>query len=126
MLFGEVKEPLPFRQYQLEDVRQVGKKVLRTEVVSATTLAGWEQYSDLLLLACIAVNSLCGALILLLHSVSSVGQSFAISRWLIGGLDAVDYRVFGVFAGMVAVAAMVIVRRARHWNLLRKKTMYFF
>ena len=46
--------------------------------------------SSSLLLAGIALNSVCAALILLVHSLTGVSQSFAISRWLIGGLDAID------------------------------------
>jgi hypothetical protein len=54
ILFGEAEKPLPFRQYQLIDVRRTANKVVRTEVVTATKLEGWEQYADLLLFACIA------------------------------------------------------------------------
>jgi hypothetical protein len=54
MLFGEAEKPLPFRQYQLVDVRHAAGKVIRTEVVTGAELEGWEQYADLLLLACIA------------------------------------------------------------------------
>jgi hypothetical protein len=54
ILFGEAEKPLPFRQYQLIEVRRNANKVVRTEVVTATKLEGWEQYADLLLFACIA------------------------------------------------------------------------
>jgi hypothetical protein len=54
VLFGEVEKPLPFREYQLTDVRRTTNKVIRTEVVTGSTLDGWAQYADLLLLACIA------------------------------------------------------------------------
>jgi hypothetical protein len=54
MLFGEAEKPLPFRQYQLTDVRRAGTKIIRTEVVTGTAFDGWRQYADLLLLACIA------------------------------------------------------------------------
>lgn len=53
-LFGEAKDPLPFRKYELKDVRQAGKKVIRTEVVTVDPFEGWSQYADLLLLASIA------------------------------------------------------------------------
>jgi iron complex transport system permease protein len=71
-----------------------------------------------LLLAGVATNSVCWALILLIHSLSSMAQSFAISRWLIGSLDAIDYRALAVFVAVVVAAAMLVVRRARQWNLL--------
>jgi hypothetical protein len=54
ILFGEAEKPLPFRQYQLTEVRRTANKVIRTEVVTDTALEGWDQYADLLLLACIA------------------------------------------------------------------------
>jgi hypothetical protein len=54
ILFGEAEKPLPFRQYQLMDVRRAANKVVRTEVVAGTALEGWDQYADLLLFACIA------------------------------------------------------------------------
>ena len=54
LLFGEVEQPLPFRQFQLKDVRRQQDKLLRTEVVTDRILEGWQQYADFLLLACIA------------------------------------------------------------------------
>jgi hypothetical protein len=54
MIFGEAKQPLPFRQFELRDVRRAGTKIIRTEVVTNRVLEGWEAYADLLLLACIA------------------------------------------------------------------------
>ena len=54
MLFGEAEKLLPFRQYQLTEVRRAGNKVIRTEVVTGSAFDGWRQYADLLLLASIA------------------------------------------------------------------------
>jgi hypothetical protein len=54
IVFGEAKRPLPFRQYQLQEVRQVGGKVIKTEVVTDTEMSGWEEYADLLFLASMA------------------------------------------------------------------------
>ena len=54
LIFGEAEKPLPFRQYQLIDIRRVANKVIRTEVVTDRVLTGWEDYADLLLLASIA------------------------------------------------------------------------
>ena len=71
-----------------------------------------------LLLAGIAINSVCGALILLVHGLTGMSQSFAISRWLIGGLDAVSFSTLGVYAAAVVALGIAVVRQARHWNLL--------
>ena len=57
LLFGEAEKPLPFRQYQLLEVRRATNKVIRTEVATDRVLNGWEEYADLLLLACIAERS---------------------------------------------------------------------
>jgi iron complex transport system permease protein len=71
-----------------------------------------------LLLAGVAANSVCSALILMLHGLSGLSQSFAISRWLIGSLDAVDYTALSFFIAIVMVMALLIMARARAWNLL--------
>jgi hypothetical protein len=52
-VFGESAEPLPFREHQLKDVRRAGNKVIRTEVATGQLFDGWEQYADLLFLACL-------------------------------------------------------------------------
>ena len=54
ILFGEAKDPLPFRHYKLVDVKRVGEKVIRTEVVGDQIHEDWERYSDLLFMAAIA------------------------------------------------------------------------
>jgi hypothetical protein len=54
IVFGEAEKPLPFRQYELRDVRREGNKRIRTEVVTGKVMEGWEQYADLLLMASIA------------------------------------------------------------------------
>jgi iron complex transport system permease protein len=71
-----------------------------------------------LLLAGVAVNSVCSALILLVLGLSGVSQTFSIARWLIGSLDAVDYPPLLAFIAMVSLLAAAIVRRAKEWNLL--------
>ena len=71
-----------------------------------------------LLLAGIAINSVCGALILLVHGLSGVSQSFAISRWLIGSLDALEYPTLAVYIAVVSIISVVVIRQARRWNLL--------
>jgi iron complex transport system permease protein len=71
-----------------------------------------------LLLAGIAINSVCGALILLVHGLMGVSKSFAISRWLIGGLDAIEYSTLAIYAAMVVSVSAGVIRQARRWNLL--------
>jgi iron complex transport system permease protein len=90
--------------------------VLVMVVAAATEQRDVSAYG--LLLAGVATNSVCWALILLIHGLSGMAQSFAISRWLIGSLDAIDYRALAVFVAVVVAAAILVVRRARQWNLL--------
>ena len=54
LIFGEAENPLPFRQYELADVRRFHDKAIRTEIVTSRVLEGWTEYADLLLLAGIA------------------------------------------------------------------------
>src|SRR5262245_32878709 len=75
--------------------------VLVLVVFAATKRQDMSAYG--LLLAGVATNSVCWALVLLIHSLSGLSQSFAISRWLIGSLDAVAYSTLGVFTSVVLV-----------------------
>jgi len=54
ILFGEARKPLPFRHYQLVEVRRAGDKLIKTEVAGEQVLQGWQVYADLLFLATIA------------------------------------------------------------------------
>ena len=54
IVFDEAPRPLPFRTYVLTNVNVVDGKTIRTELVTANILKGWEEYADLLLLASIA------------------------------------------------------------------------
>lgn len=71
-----------------------------------------------LLLAGVAMNSVCGALIQFIHSIAGFAQSFSISRWLMGGIDAVDYGTLAGVALLVLPGAAVAMWRWREWNLL--------
>jgi iron complex transport system permease protein len=71
-----------------------------------------------LLLTGIATNSICSAAILLIHGFASVSQSFSISRWLIGSVDAIAYGALVPFAVVVTALSLWVAGRARQWNLL--------
>jgi len=80
--------------------------------------AGERMSSFTLLLAGIAINSMCMALIQFVHSVAAFTQSFSITRWLMGGIDAVPYPTLAWLAALVLPAAAVVLMRAPAWNLL--------
>src|SRR5437763_16721747 len=65
-----------------------------------------------LLLAGIAINSVCGALILLVHGLTGMSQSFAISRWLIGGLDAIEFATLGLYAAVIGPLSVAVIGQA--------------
>ncbi|MFL6450319.1 MAG: FecCD family ABC transporter permease [Bryobacteraceae bacterium] len=71
-----------------------------------------------LLLAGITVNSICAAIILFLSNLAGFMQSFAITRWMIGGLDAPSYTsLLGLTVALVPVCLFVFWR-SREWNVL--------
>jgi iron complex transport system permease protein len=71
-----------------------------------------------LLLTGVAVNSVCGSLILLLYSLAGVAHSFSISRWLIGSVDATSYESLVIFASVVIIVSGVVTAQAKYWNLM--------
>ena len=87
-------------------------------LVLALGFEGRRLSSFTLLLAGVTVNSMCLAAILLLHSLASFSQSFAITRWLMGGLDAIAYGPLAVLAAFALPAVALLFWRARDWNLL--------
>jgi iron complex transport system permease protein len=87
-------------------------------VVLGMALDGRRLSSFTLLLTGVTMNSVCFAIILFLHSVSSFTQSFAISRWLMGGLDAVPYSTLAGLAAIVLPVCAAVIWLAPQWNLL--------
>jgi iron complex transport system permease protein len=80
--------------------------------------AGRRISSFTLLLAGIAINSMCGAMILFIHSVAGLTESFSVSRWLMGGMDAVEYSTLGWLALAILPAVGLTFARATSWNLM--------
>ncbi len=71
-----------------------------------------------LLLAGVTINSICGAAILFLSSLVGLLKSFAVTRWLMGGLDAPDYSTLIWLTAILAPACVTVFRYGREWNLL--------
>jgi iron complex transport system permease protein len=71
-----------------------------------------------LLLSGLAANSVCSALIIVIYGLVGASKSFSISRWLIGSVDSVDYTALGGFVAVVVLAAAVVMRQAKSWNLM--------
>jgi iron complex transport system permease protein len=94
-----------------------GAAVILFVVMGAATRRG-QVSSSSLLLAGIAINSVCAACILLVHGLTGVSQSFAISRWLIGGLDAIERPTLLIYVAVVLGTSALVIRQGRQWNLL--------
>jgi len=87
-------------------------------IVLAIASEGRRMSSFTLLLAGVSINSISMAMILFLQHLTDFSQSFGILRWLMGGIDAVDYSTLGWLALAIATGAAYILARARDWNLL--------
>jgi iron complex transport system permease protein len=71
-----------------------------------------------LLLAGVSINTICLAAILFMQYIANFGQTFAIVRWLMGGIDAVAYSTIAWLAAAVVAAVALVFLRARDWNLM--------
>jgi iron complex transport system permease protein len=87
-------------------------------IVLGIAVEGRRLSSFTLLLTGVTMNSMSFAVIMFLHNLASFSQSFAISRWLMGGLDAVEYSTLGWLAAVVLPVCALVMTRARQWNLL--------
>jgi hypothetical protein len=54
LLCGESRVVLPFRHFELKELRREGDKIIRNELPTDRLMTGWEKYADLLFIAAIA------------------------------------------------------------------------
>jgi iron complex transport system permease protein len=80
--------------------------------------AGQRMSSFTLLLAGIAINSMCSAMILFVHSIAGFTQSFSVARWMMGGMDAVEYSALGWLSLAILPAVAVVLANGTSWNLM--------
>lgn len=71
-----------------------------------------------LVLAGVAVNSVCSAMIMLLHSTAGISKSLAITTWLIGALDSPAPEHLGLYAAVVLPLSAWVMLRAADWDVL--------
>lgn len=95
-----------------------GGAAITLALVLAVATEGHRMSSFTLLLAGVTINSICLACILFLQYLADFGQSFAIVRWLLGGIDAVEYSTLGWLAAAVAPFVIYLFWKARDWNLM--------
>jgi iron complex transport system permease protein len=94
-----------------------GAAIVLVLVVGAS-LQGRQVTAHGLLLSGLAANSVCAALILVIHGLVGESQLFSIARWLIGSVDAIDYDALSVFVAIVLLASAFVIREAKAWNLM--------
>ncbi len=87
-------------------------------IVVGIAMEGRRLSSFTLLLTGVTMNSISFAIIMFLHNLATFSQSFAISRWLMGGLDAIEYSTIGWLAAAVIPVSIFVTIRAPQWNLL--------
>jgi len=92
--------------------------LLAVGVVWALTVVRPGLSSTVLLLAGVAMNFFFSSVILFVQYTASLGDSYRIIRWLMGGLGAVDMRTVIHMAPVVLAGALVISWRARELDLL--------
>ncbi len=87
-------------------------------IVLGVAVQGRRLSSFTLLLTGVTMNSMSFAIIMFLHNLATFSQSFAISRWLMGGLDAVEYSTLAWLTAAVLPVCVLVTMRAPQWNLL--------
>jgi len=87
-------------------------------VVLSVAVQGRRLSSFTLLLSGVTMNSMSFAVIMFLHNLANFSQSFAISRWLMGGLDAVPYSTLAWLAAALLPVCVLVAILAPQWNLL--------
>ena len=74
--------------------------------------------TSVLLLAGVALNFMFSSLILLVHYLSNFTQSYQMLRWMMGGLDVIDYPLISVAAVLVASGLVAASRFTKELNVI--------
>lgn len=87
-------------------------------VVVSIAAQGRRMSSFTLLLTGVTINSICMAGILFLHYTAGFTQSFAIVRWLMGGIESRNYTTLAVLAVAIVGGLAVAVAKSNQMNVL--------
>jgi ABC-type Fe3+-siderophore transport system permease subunit len=89
-----------------------------TLVFSLVKTRQGELPTSIVLLAGVTVNFFFAALVMFIHYLSDVTQSFRIVRWLMGGLDITDYQTVFSVSLPVIIGSVILMVIARDLNLI--------
>jgi ABC-type Fe3+-siderophore transport system permease subunit len=89
-----------------------------TLVFSLVKTRQGEMPTSIVLLAGVTVNFFFAALVMFIHYLSDVTQSFRIVRWLMGGLDITDYQTVFSVSLPVIIGSVILMVIARDLNLI--------
>jgi iron complex transport system permease protein len=87
-------------------------------VVMAIASESRRMSSFTLLMAGTTLNFICMALILFFQNFATFGQSFAIVRWLMGGIEPLPYQTLAWLTVAVVPTVLYLFWKSREWNLL--------
>lgn len=74
--------------------------------------------TSILLLAGVTANFFFASMVMFVHYLSDISQSFQIVRWLMGGLDITDYKTVAAIVPMVLLGIGILLFIARDINLI--------
>lgn len=96
----------------------LGAMLAVTLVFSLVKTRQGELPTSIVLLAGVTVNFFFAALVMLIHYLSDITQSFRIVRWLMGGLDITDYQTVFSVSLPVILGTVILMIIARDLNLI--------
>lgn len=96
----------------------LGAMLAVTLVFSLVKTRQGEMPTSIVLLAGVTVNFFFAALVMFIHYLSDVTQSFRIVRWLMGGLDITDYQTVFSVSLPVIIGSVILMVIARDLNLI--------
>jgi len=74
--------------------------------------------TGILLLAGVTANFFFASLVMFIHYLASLSQSFTIIRWLMGGLDITDYNTILTVFPIVSIGILILLFVSRDLNLI--------
>lgn len=95
----------------------VGAAVILLLIVVIASQRG-HMSSTGLLLAGVTLNSICAAVILFISNLLTVLQSFSVTRWMMGGLDAPEYITLFWLTVILVPICFLVFWYGREWNVL--------